>query len=68
MAALFPGLIFPQEKKPGLVAWTQHQTQGQTGVPASAGVQFLSEQFTYNVSDFAASSVTGDNITSLSWN
>lgn len=68
MAALFPGTFLPQDWKPGLAAWAEHQTQGQAGVPESAGALIPPEQFSCNVSDFGVSSVTGDNITFLSLN
>lgn len=65
MAALFPGIFLPQDRKPGLAAWTGHQTPGQAEVPESPGALIVPEQFSCNVSDFAVSSITGDNITSL---
>jgi len=68
MAVLFPGLFFPWERKPGLAAFTQHQIQAWSRVPESTRAQFLPEHLTFNVSNFAVSSVAGDNISSLSQN
>lgn len=55
------GLLFSLgPSSPGEEAWLgclkRRQTQGPAGVPESARPQFLPEQFTCNVSDFAAAS------------
>lgn len=65
---VFPWDFLPQHWKPGLAAWTEHQTQGQAGVPEWTGALILPEHFSWNISAFAVSSITGDNITSLSLN
>lgn len=68
VAALFPRIFLPQDRKPGLAAWTEHKIQEHAGVPEPAGALILPEQFSCNASDFAVSSIRGDNITSLSLN